>query len=95
MGLAVLPARLKGEMEKLADVLINEGADAVRNYPELEKHADWAEEFTQKRDITPDNVNDVIREEIGFVFSKVLEHAGVFKRTAKGTAAFGRFVSTI
>lgn len=95
MGLAVLPARLKGEMEKLAEVLVNEGAGAVRNYPELEKHAVWAEEFASKRDITPDNVNGVIREEIGSVFSRVLEHAGVFKRTAKGIAAFGRFVSTI
>lgn len=95
MGLAVLPARLKGEMELLADTLINKGVSAVRLDPTLEKHADWAEEFAARNDITPENVNDIIRKEIGRVFAKVLEHAGVYKRTPKGIAAFGRFVSTI
>lgn len=95
MGLAVLPSRLKDEMEALADTLINKGVNAVRLAPDLEKHADWAEEFAARRDITPENVNDVIKDEIGKVFMKVLEHAGVYKRNAKGAAAFGRFVSTI
>lgn len=95
MGLAVLPARLKDEMEALADTLINKGVSAVREDPELEKHADWAEEFAARREISPENVNDVIKDEIGKVFMKVLEHAGVYKRNAKGAAAFGRFVSTI
>jgi len=95
MGLAVLPARLKDEMEALADTLINKGVNAVRLDHDLEKHADWAEEFAARRDITPENVNDVIKDEIGKVFMKVLEHAGVYKRNAKGAAAFGRFVSTI
>lgn len=95
MGLAVLPARLKSEMELLADILINKGAEALRADPVLEKHADWAEEFAARNNITPENVNGIIQNEIGQAFSKVLEHAGVFKRTAKGTAAFGRFVSTI
>lgn len=95
MGLAVLPARLKGEMELLADTLVNKGSDAVRSVPELEKHADWAEKFAAKNKITPENVNQIIQNEIGQAFSKVLEHAGVFKRTADGISAFGRFVSTI
>ena len=95
MGLAVLPARLKGEMELLADTLVNKGVDAVRTIPELEKHADWAEKFAPQYTITAENVNEIIQKEIGLVFSKVLEHAGVFKRNAKGSAAFGRFVSTI
>ena len=95
MGLAVLPARLKGEMELLADTLVNKGVDAVRTIPELEKHADWAEKFASQYTITAENVNEIIQKEIGLVFSKVLEHAGVFKRNAKGSAAFGRFVSTI
>lgn len=95
MGLAVLPARLKGEMELLADTLINKGVDAVRLDPTLEKHADWAEEFAARNSITPENVHEIIQKEIGAAFAKVLEHAGVYKRTAKGIAAFGRFVSTI
>lgn len=95
MGLAVLPARLKGEMEKLADVLVNEGVSAVRAYPELEKHADWAEEFAPKYDITAENVDGIIKQEIGKVFAKVLEHAGVYKRDEKGIEGFNRFVEYV
>ena len=95
MGLAVLPARLKNEMEKLAEVLVKQGIDAVRKDPLLEKHADWAEEFMSKREATAENVNEVIRDEIGKVFAKVLEHAGVYKRDPEGMAAFGRFVDSL
>ena len=92
MGLAVLPARLKNEMQQLADVLITKGVSAVRSDPVLEKHADWAEEFCSRRTVNADNVHEVIRDEIGKVFAKVLEHAGVYKRTPDGEAAFDRFV---
>ncbi|MCI7499276.1 MAG: galactose-1-phosphate uridylyltransferase, partial [Oscillospiraceae bacterium] len=95
MGLAVLPARLKGEMEALEKVLVEKGAKALRDDPVLEKHADWAEEFAARREITPENVSEVVRDEIGKVFAKVLEHAGVYKRTAEGMAAFDRFVDTL
>ena len=95
MGLAVLPARLKNEMEKLAEVLVKQGIDAVRKDPLLEKHADWAEGFMSKREVTAENVNEVIRDEIGKVFAKVLEHAGVYKRDPEGMAAFGRFVDSL
>ena len=95
MGLAVLPARLKNEMEKLAEVLVKQGIDAVRKDPLLEKHADWAEEFMSRREVTAENVNEVIRDEIGKVFAKVLEHAGVYKRDPEGMAAFGRFVDSL
>ena len=95
MGLAVLPARLKGEMEALEKVLVEKGAKALRDDPVLEKHADWAEEFAARREITSGNVSEVVRDEIGKVFAKVLEHAGVYKRTAEGMAAFDRFVDTL
>ena len=92
MGLAVLPARLKNEMQQLADVLVTKGVSAVRTDPVLEKHADWAEKFCTERDVNADNVHEVIRDEIGKVFAKVLEHAGVYKRTPEGEAAFDRLV---
>lgn len=95
MGLAVLPARLQTEMEKLAEVLIREGAAAVRNDPELEKHADWAEEFAARHALTRENVEEVIRAEIGKVFEQVLADAGVYKRTESGRAAFLRFTDTL
>ncbi len=95
MGLAVLPARLKSEMEKLADTLVSQGIDAVRSDPDLEKHADWVEKFAAEREITAENVNDIIRDEVGKVFARVLEHAGVYKRTEEGMAAFDRFVDSL
>lgn len=95
MGLAVLPARLKNEMELLADTLVNNGTEAVRKNEVLEKHADWVEEFMTRNTVTADNVNEIIQKEIGSVFSQVLEDAGVFKRNSEGSAAFRRFTSLI
>ena len=82
-------------MEALEKVLVEKGAKALRDDPVLEKHADWAEEFAARREITSGNVSEVVRDEIGKVFAKVLEHAGVYKRTAEGMAAFDRFVDTL
>lgn len=94
MGLAVLPARLKGEMEQLADAILT-GKD-IRADEVLEKHADWVEEFLPKYEkVDAENVYDIIRREIGLVFMQVLEDAGVYKRTKEGQEAFGRFVKKL
>jgi UDPglucose--hexose-1-phosphate uridylyltransferase len=95
MGLAVLPARLKGEMEKLAQYLVKNGADGLENDEVLAKHADWARMICEKYDINEKNINDILKKEIGIVFSKVLEHAGVFKRDEQGKAAFMRFADYV
>ena len=95
MGLAVLPSRLKGEMEKLAQVLVTEGTEGVRRDKLIEKHADWAEEISKKNNITAENVHEVLQKEIGIVFAKVLEHAGVYKRNKDGKAAFERFIDYV
>ncbi len=80
MGLAVLPARLKTEMALLKTAIL-ENKD-IRADEVLEKHADWAEEIKAKySDINKDNIDKIIEDEIGIVFSKVLSHAGVFKNT--------------
>lgn len=94
MGLAVLPARLKDEMELLADAILTD-AD-IRKDEVLEKHADWVEEFLPKYDnITRENVTDILHKEIGYVFMQVLEDAGVYKRTPEGQAAFDKFVENL
>ena len=91
MGLAVLPARLKGEMELLKEYLIA-GKD-IRSEASLEKHADWAEAFRGKYgEFTEENTEKILQDEIGIVFQKVLEDAGVYKRTAEGREAFHRFI---
>ena len=94
MGLAVLPSRLKEEMEILSDYIVD-GKD-IRSNEKIEKHADWVDEFRPKYPvINAENVDAVIKEEIGIVFKKVLEDAGVFKRDAKGQAAFDRFTAAL
>ncbi len=95
MGLAILPSRLKEELEALA-VSILDGRD-IRSSEALEKHADWVEEFLPqyKGTLTKDNIMDVLKEETGKVFVKVLEDAGVFKCTEEGRSYFMRFVESL
>ncbi len=116
MGLAVLPARLKEELEILADHIIN-GKD-IRSNEMIEKHADWVEEFLPKYtqrasrntgslpgagglrpskydSVTRENIMDILKEEVGIVFTHVLEDAGVYKCTPEGREAFLRFIRTL
>ena len=94
MGLAILPARLKSEMALLAECLT--GENDLADYPELEQHAEWAKDIAARRtDLSKDNVDDILKEEIGHVFVHVLEDAGVYKCTDEGRAAFRRFIATL
>ena len=93
MGLAVLPARLKKEMSILEDAILN-GKD-IRTMKEIEKHADWVEECKYDYFINKENIHSIIQDEIGKVFVKVLECAGVYKRTEEGKEAFLRFVESL
>ena len=93
MGLAVLPARLKDELGELARRLGS--GEELTSSPLTEKHAPWAEELKKKYVFTPDNAEEILRREVGEVFKTVLEHAGVFKRDAAGTAAFLRFADSV
>ena len=93
MGLAVLPARLKGEMSELEDAILNH--KDIRANEAIEKHADWVDEWIGNYDITPENIHGIIQNEIGKVFSKVLECSGVYKNTTEGREAFMRFVNTL
>ena len=93
MGLAVLPARLKHEMDLLAQYIL-EGKD-IRSNEELVKHADWVEEFADSYTFTRENVEDILQQEIGKVFVKVLEDAGVYKCDENGREAFSRFLSVL
>ncbi len=94
MGMAILPARLLTEMDALAKAILR--GDNLREDPALEKHADWAEAFIGRySDINSDNVDDILKLEIGKVFARVLEDAGVYKRNAEGQAAFDRFIEAL
>lgn len=94
MGLAVLPARLKGEMDALGKAIVS-GAD-IANDEVLAKHYDWVEQIKAKySDINADNVDDIIKKEIGIVYSEILEQCGVYKRTAEGMEYLDRFVNYV
>ena len=94
MGLAVLPSRLKQELETLAEYIV-EGKDISENEM-IEKHTKWVEKFLPKYEtITKENVMDILKEEVGIVFTKVLEDAGVYKCTEEGRTTFARFLNTL
>jgi len=93
MGLAVLPARLKDELTHLAETIVT-GKD-LRADPELEKHADWAEELEKEHTFTAENAMDILKQEVGKVFARVLADAGVYKCTKEGRAAFLRFAEGV
>ncbi|MEG1658381.1 MAG: UDP-glucose--hexose-1-phosphate uridylyltransferase [Oscillibacter sp.] len=93
MGLAVLPARLIEELEAVAEGLVKH--EDLRQNELTAKHADWAEEIAARQTITAANAAEILRREVGQVFATVLEHAGVYKRTPAGNAAFLRFTEQV
>ena len=94
LGLAVLPARLKEEMEQLKEAVLA-GRD-LHGDETLAKHADWVDEFRVKYDrIDSSNIDEIVEKEIGLVFMQVLADAGVYKRTEEGQEAFDRFIACI
>lgn len=94
MGLAVLPARLKDEMERLAQAILQN--EDIHSIEEIAHHAAWADDILARYEqIDERNVHEILQEEIGKVFQLVLEDAGVFKQDEAGQEAFMRFVSTL
>ena len=93
MGLAVLPARLKTELAAVAEALVS-GADLTAD-ERTAPHADWANKLKTQYTFTEQNAMDILQKEVGIVFSQVLEHAGVFKRTETGKQAFLRFAQSV
>ncbi len=94
MGLAILPPRIKQEMELLGRYIL-EGKD-TRSNELLEKHTEWLEGFLDNYpEINETNISQILQEEIGKVFLQVLMHAGVYKRTPEGQEAFRRFILSL
>ena len=94
LGLAILPSRLKTEMELLKDAILN--GRKIADIEAIEKHARWADSFLAGYEqVTKENIDAILQKEIGLVFGKVLEDAGVFKRDEAGRAAFRRFTDSL
>ena len=91
MGLAILPPRLKEELKQVQDYLLGRESSVARY------HQDWADDLKATHPSITDEVEAeaIVRESVGQIFARVLEDAGVYKRTAEGQAAFRRFVATL
>ena len=91
MGLAILPPRLKEELKQVQDYLLGREC-SVACY-----HQDWADDLKATHPIITEEAEaeTIVRESVGQIFARVLEDAGVYKRTAEGQAAFRRFVATL
>ncbi len=93
MGLAVLPARLKSEIAEMKEAIL-EGLSFADN-ENIEKHAAWFAAFADNYEFTEENTEDILKQEIGKTFVRVLKDAGVFKDTAEGRANFERFIDYV
>ena len=93
MGLAVLPSRLKNEMAVLGKAMVN-GEDISANET-IASHKDWAEMIMQKYDINEENIDDILKKEIGIVFTSILGQCGVYSRDEEGKAGFLRFIESV
>ncbi len=90
MGLAILPPRLKAELAEVEKFLLGQDSQ-VADY-----HQPWADRLKAEHpDVTEETVEQVVRESVGQIFARVLEDAGVYKRTPEGQAAFLRFVEFV
>ena len=93
MGLAVLPARLKGEIRTIKEKLIS--GESISNDALVSKHAAWVDSFKDKYVFTEENADEILQAEIGKTFVDVLFDAGVYKDTIEGRAAFLKFLKSL
>ena len=91
MGLAVLPARLKGQLEEIQAYLLGNKQD----FKGIEEHKEWVLNLQNQYEITPENVKTRVEQEVAAIFVKGLEHCGVFKLNEEGNIACNKFIQTI
>jgi UDPglucose--hexose-1-phosphate uridylyltransferase len=97
MGLAVLPGRLKEELAILGEAILDKNyMEKIKNNEDIEKHLEWAKKIVEENpNLNKENVGEILKVEVGKVFSRVLEDAGVYKRDENGKEGFRRFVEVI
>ena len=97
MGLAVLPGRLEKELDIIANILCGEisyNREKAQNNEEINKHIPWIEKMlSENLSLNYLEAKELIKKEVGIIFSRVLEDSGVFKRNEKGQEGFNKFLN--
>jgi UDPglucose--hexose-1-phosphate uridylyltransferase len=89
MGRAILPGRLKSELEEVKKYWLGEDNDMA------DSHKEWADKIKSEQNITKDNVDQVMEQALVEVFEQVLQDAGVFKNNADGDKGWNKFISAL
>ena len=89
MGRAILPGRLKSELEEVKKYLLDQDNQMA------ESHKEWADELKQNNQITAANVENVLHQGLVEVFEEVLQCAGVFKNNADGDQGWQEFIDAL
>ena len=89
MGRAILPGRLKKELEEVKKYLLNEDNEIA------DSHLDWAKKIKAEHQITIENVDSILQQALVEVFDQVLECAGVFKNNKDGEAGWQKFTKAL
>ncbi|CCI84538.1 galactose-1-phosphate uridylyltransferase [Lactobacillus pasteurii DSM 23907 = CRBIP 24.76] len=89
MGRAILPGRLKDELQEVKKYLLHQPNDMA------EKHEKWAKQLLLENHITADNVDEIIRQAVIEIFEAVLQSAGVFKDDSDGKKGQDKFIEQL
>ncbi|MBD5431794.1 MAG: UDP-glucose--hexose-1-phosphate uridylyltransferase [Lactobacillus sp.] len=89
MGRAILPGRLKNELEEVKKYLLDQDNEIA------ESHVEWADKIKSQNKITKENVDQILDQSLVEVFEKVLQCAGVFKQDEAGDKGWERFISAL
>ncbi|MDR0822194.1 MAG: UDP-glucose--hexose-1-phosphate uridylyltransferase [Endomicrobium sp.] len=95
MGMAILPARLKKEIQIVKDCLIGAKLEKIKADKDANKHYEWAKELAAKYKFNSKNADDILKKEVGMIFAESLKCCAVFKDDEKGRNAFDRFIKTL
>lgn len=95
MGLAVLPGRLKDELEVVKQALVARDSKVLEEAG-LEKHLPWLNEMlVRHEEVAVDDAMSIVETEVGQKFVEILECCGVYKLTDEGLEGIQRFINTI
>ncbi|OXC15504.1 galactose-1-phosphate uridylyltransferase [Lactobacillus crispatus] len=89
MGRAILPGRLKSELEEVKKYWLGQDNKMAIS------HKEWADQIKAEQNITAENADAVMQQALVEVFEQVLQDAGVFKNNADGDEGWDKFITAL